>query len=365
MSGYDQSSIAVPMPAVVGSAAALGGPYKIKPSEAFSSALMTISGLTGETISVETSPDGYWGAPASPTFYRTDWQGTQLLYSTARKNFCTRSQKLDNAAWTNLIGGTGVNPTVTADFGPGPEGGTTAERVQFDQGAGSTISDFTFRNTPTLSSVSVGQPVIVSFWAKSNTTPVTIVVAGGTLSATNATVYIGTTLQRYTALLGNATSASGVVRFGLRGTLSSVLTADITITDFQVEQNALAAATPFILTDAAAVTVTDYSISGGIITLGETPIAGATLSYDNGVLPSPYFVFATGDGVRNTFAYDGVWGTLTANSGKGNGIFQVDLRGAQAFKLTKSAGSETATVNMTLKRDALQYTNTAGTWTVT
>ena len=70
MSGFDQSSIAVSMPTVVGADAALGGPYKIKPSEAFSGALMTVSGLTGETISVETSPDGYWGAPVSPTFYR-------------------------------------------------------------------------------------------------------------------------------------------------------------------------------------------------------------------------------------------------------------------------------------------------------
>ena len=69
MSGYDQGSIAVPMPTVVGSAAALAGPFKIKSSEAFSGALMTVSGLTGETISVQTSPDGYQGAPASPVSY--------------------------------------------------------------------------------------------------------------------------------------------------------------------------------------------------------------------------------------------------------------------------------------------------------
>ena len=353
------------MPTVVGADAALGGPYKIKPSEAFSGALMTVSGLTGETISVQTSPDGYWGAPVSPTFYRTDWQGTSLLYSTPRKNFCIKSQQIDNVAWTNLIAGTGVAPVVTADYGPGPEGGATAERVQFDQGAGTTVGDYSTRNTPTLSGLSVGQPLTVSFWAKSNNTPVTIVVLGGTASATNAPVALTTTLRRFTVPLGNASAVSGVVRFGLRGTLTTALTADITITDFQVEQNGTALATPFIFTDASAVTVTDYTISGGVITLSEVPVAGATISYDNSVLPSPYFVFGTADGTQTAFASDGVWGPLSANSGKGNGIWQVDLRGAQAYRLVKSAGSETATVNMTLKRDALQYKNTAGTWSVT
>jgi len=124
-------------------------------------------------------------------------------------------------------------------------------------------------------------------------------------------------------------------------------------------------ATAYIPTTSAAVTVTDYTLSSGVITLAEVPVTGAALSYDNSVLPSPYYIFATGDGVRTQFAYDGVWGTLSANSGKGNGIWQVDLRGAQAYRLVKSAGSETATVNMTLKRDALQYTNSAGTWSVT
>lgn len=211
----------------------------------------------------------------------------------------------------------------------------------------------------------VGKPVVVSFWAKSNTTNVTITVQGGTVTATNTTVNLTTTLQRFTALLGNATAISGLVRFGLRGTFTTVQTADITITDFQVEQNALGAATGFILTGATAVTITDYTLSNGVITLAEVPVTGATLSYDHSVLPSPYYIFATGDGVRTQFAYDGVWGTLSANSGKGNGIWQIDLRGAQSYQLVKSAGTETATVNMTLKRDALQYKNTAGTWSVT
>jgi hypothetical protein len=218
----------------------------------------------------------------SPTIYRTDWQGTQQLYLTARTNFCTKSQKLDDASWTNLSGGTGSNPTVTADYGLGPEGGTTAERIQFNQGAGTTAGDYSLRNTPTLNGLSVGQPLIVSFWAKSNTIPVTIAVQGGTASTTNTTVNLTTALQRFTVLLGTAAAVSGVVRFGLRGTFTTDLTADITITDVQVEQNGLAAATSFILTDGTAVTVTDYSISGTTVTLTSALAATATLQWSGG-----------------------------------------------------------------------------------
>jgi hypothetical protein len=215
----------------------------------------------------------------TPTIYRTDWQGTQQLYSTPRTNLCTKSQKLDDASWTNLIAGTGSNPTVTADYGLGPEGGTTAERIQFNQGVGTTVGDYSLRNTPTLNGLSVGQPLIVSFWAKSNTIPVTIAVQGGTASATNTMVDLTTTLQRFTALLGTAAAVSGVARFGLRGTVTSVLTADITITDFQVEQNGLAAATSFIPTDEAAVTITDYSQIGTTFVFTVAPLPGAVVSW--------------------------------------------------------------------------------------
>ncbi len=219
----------------------------------------------------------------TPTVFRTDWQGTYQLYSTARTNFCTKSQALDNAAWTNLIAGTGVNPTVTADYGPGPEGGTTAERVQFNQGAGTTIGDVSVRRSPTMSGLTIGQPVVVSFWAKSNTTAQSLYIGGGTLTAGNTTVTLGTTLQRYTALLGNATAASGLIYFGLRGTFTTGATADITITDFQVEQNGLGAATSFILTDATPVTVTDYSVNAsGLVTLAANLATGATLAWSGG-----------------------------------------------------------------------------------
>jgi len=373
MSGFDQSSIAVSMPTVVGADAALGGPYKIKPSEAFSGGLMTISGLTGETISVQTSPDGYQGAPANPSFYRTDWQGTQLLYSTARTNRVTFSQDLNS--WTK----TGA-PVITT--GALTLGALSMDLVD-DQSA-AVRADF-LRG---VALVGNGEKALDLYVAQGTATTSAFRLQDATAAAIRILGVITWSAGVPIVTMSNGTFdgvdslGGGIFRIKTRGAgivaantnqvimypaanaaLAATFTGSIYVGGFQIPDDG--AHTSYIQTAAAAVTITDYTLSNGVITLAEVPAVGATLSYDNSVLPSPYYIFATGDGVRTQFAYDGVWGTLPANSGKGNGIWQVDLRGAQAYRLVKSAGSETATVNMTLKRDALQYTNSAGTWSVT
>ena len=68
MSGYNQNCIISPAPAVTSVSADHSGPYTIKPSEAFQGALVVISGLSTETIAVQTSPDGtVWGAVSGQT----------------------------------------------------------------------------------------------------------------------------------------------------------------------------------------------------------------------------------------------------------------------------------------------------------
>ena len=281
-------------------------------------------------------------------FYRTDWQGTSLLYPSARTNYAFNTEALN--LWT--AGGT-TPAVVTANDTTAPNGTVTADKVVFGAAgaAGSYISD-TAGNR-----VAINQKRVLSIWAKGN--------AGGEKlrfddGLTAGTVTLTTDWARYQVAL--VAQASG--RFWI---YTATGTATVWLWGAQIDQGVDAATAYYPNPNASptVVTVTDYTLSNGVITLAQAPVTGATLSYDNSVLPSPYYIFATGDGVRTQFAYDGVWGTLSANSGKGNGIWQIDLRGAQSYQLVKSAGAETATVNMTLKRDALQYKNTAGTWSVT
>ena len=60
----------------------------------------------------------------------------------ARVNLLTKTEQFDNAAWTKANGGTGTLPVVTANQGVAPDGTTTADRIVFARGAGSTASDY-------------------------------------------------------------------------------------------------------------------------------------------------------------------------------------------------------------------------------
>lgn len=317
-----------------------------------------------ETISVQTSHDGYQGAPASPTFYRTDWQGTSLLYPTSRTNYAPRSQ--DFNLWT---ANTGL--AVTPDTSTAPDGTLTADTLSATGGLigyGSIIM-----------TVASGTALRIKCWVKNIDSAQSFIYVRTAADAGRVAIFWSGPAITTLGVSVGATNAQFIsYPNGWYLVSFDVTTNEINQTlriypdAFTTNKSiyawgyqALSSDGTYIKTDATAVTITDYTLSNGVITLAQVPITGATLSYDNSVLPSPYYIFATGDGVRTQFAYDGVWGTLSANSGKGNVIWQIDLRGAQSYQLVKSAGAETATVNMTLKRDALQYTNSAGTWSVT
>lgn len=67
----------------------------------------------------------------------------------ARVNLLTYSEQFDNASgWTNVLAGTGVAPTISANVGVAPDGSTTADRFQFSLGGGTTLSDYVRRSQP-------------------------------------------------------------------------------------------------------------------------------------------------------------------------------------------------------------------------
>ena len=57
-------------------------------------------------------------------------------------NYCLWSEDMTNGVWNRSSGGTGVTPSVTANYSQAPDGSYTADRVVMNKGAGSTGSDF-------------------------------------------------------------------------------------------------------------------------------------------------------------------------------------------------------------------------------
>ncbi len=74
----------------------------------------------GSGVTAEYDPDANDG---EPKVYRTDWQGKQRLYKTARKNYLSYSEEFDNAGWSK----TGI--TVTPDASTAPNGTVTCDRL--------------------------------------------------------------------------------------------------------------------------------------------------------------------------------------------------------------------------------------------
>ena len=279
MSGYDQGSIAVPMPTVVGSAAALAGPFKIKPSEAFSGALMTVSGLTGETISVQTSPDGYQGAPANPSFYRTDWQGTSLLYPTARTNSVVNSLFVGaGAAPTSFVQlfATGTSaPVASTSGGPGAaysQTATAARPVFRPSVAIAVLASTTYTASIIVEDVSSGlaaNQLLSPQAMPAGATSVYPVCSANPSGGLSGILKPGILLAQ---IVVAGTAGTFELRMGLGAT--SATTGTVRFSHPQVEQGTVR--TSWISTGAAT-TVTDYTLSGGVITLAEVPATGKTL----------------------------------------------------------------------------------------
>jgi hypothetical protein len=234
-----------------------------------------------------------------PSIWRQDWQGNQRLYPSPRTNLFRFSSDFSNAVWGNA--------TMTRDRSyPAPDGSNNGTLITV-QNANScqvfqsitlptTQSAFSIYVAPgnsstlTLRYVSFDTSVIVTFnlatGAVSNPLVGKIEASqGGWHRCSIAPAMTGADLvgQLYAYLATNA------------GTQFS---ADIgnTMRVFGAQVEVGLSPTPYIPTGNAAVTVTDYSASStGLITMGQVPVSGASLTW-------------TGTGTRQiqrAFVFDG------------------------------------------------------------
>lgn len=231
--------------------------------------------------------------PVVSSLYQTDWQGKQILYTTARTNLMTYSEAM--ASWA-----TKTDLTIADDNIIAPDENQTADRI-------------TTGTAGTDNLVSAARPIVngstntLSFHLKySNIRWLRCIYIDntgsdrvtqwvdlqngvlGTLSAGGAGTAVGSTIKdlgggwhrvTITGVLGTRTSATcSIVTASANGSTTRVNNSVYYMWGVQLEAGA--AATAYIgPTAAASVPRTDYSVSGSVATLSPAPLDRALLEW--------------------------------------------------------------------------------------
>ena len=194
-----------------------------------------------------------------PSITKTDWQGTQLLYTTSRTNMLLQTGFASGWSTSSLAVTTGI-----AD----PNGGTTANRatwtaLTYPQAIGTSVT------------VVSGQTYTISFWFKHDVVGVLVGVTSNAANLSCSTNVLSTGgWQRVTAT--GVASGSGLANIVL--VLNASGSATTSGCNYVAPQFELgAAATSYIASGASQGTVTDYAVVGGIATLSPVPLAGTII----------------------------------------------------------------------------------------
>jgi hypothetical protein len=218
----------------------------------------------------------------------TTGESLGLLVEEQRTNLLVRSEEFNNASWTKAGGGTGSAAVVTANAGQAPDGTTTADRIELNQGAGTTLSDFSqVQQGVTLSAAGVSS---FSVWLRSNDANNYSVAIRITDTSTIQTVSVTSAWRRFVVTTTGSASASIAVQLILRGTYGTSNTADILAWGAQLEAGA--SPTSYIPTTTAAVTrnADVASITGSAFSSwyqsGVGSLYGETISRSSGQVDS-------------------------------------------------------------------------------
>lgn len=220
----------------------------------------------------------------TPRLYAHDWQGYTQLLPSARTNLCLQSQTLDNASWGK------ARSTVTTNALAAPDGTTTAELLTEDTTAGVHYANSAYvastglpmcsvhlkAGTRTMASVQV----IRDSGAAVASVATVVDLSSGTLVSGNGSIAVLDTGWYRITLPAETAGSNYAVRVALHNGTGTTYTGDgasgLYVWGAQIEDGS--AATRYIPTTTAAVTVTDYTLgAAGLVTLGAALPSGTRL----------------------------------------------------------------------------------------
>lgn len=160
------------------------------------------------------------------TDHDADGNALGLLIEEQRTNLFLYSDQFDNAVWTASGGGGASAPVVTPNAGTAPDGTNSADRVQFDLN-GTTGSGDISQLAQTIAYTG-GQPYTETIWLKSyDGSEQKILLVNVNVQSSEITVT--DQWQRFEHDITPGSSVNSAAGLRLRGTASSVDTADVLV----------------------------------------------------------------------------------------------------------------------------------------
>lgn len=203
------------------------------------------------------------------SIHRSDWQGRQLLYPTARTNYTEWSD--DGTTWS-ASAPAGASITKTPNYAPSPRGDMSAVRLVCDVSSAPAGAESICTMPAEPPVVVAGNTYLGGIWVKATTPD----QAGKKVWARHVgrsagqiiTLTSGWVLWPWPEVSYNDTPS---FQIGVYGSSAWSPTVDFLAWGWFITDGPGA----HITTGAAPVTVTDYTLAGTNVSFGETPVAGA------------------------------------------------------------------------------------------